>query len=133
MSTLQSLIYSKLSSDSDIISATEGHVFDEPPSGRLPELALQIGEETITTIFDSTGAVTLHEFEVSVIGREAGFAQLKMLIAPVCKALDLSPQRIGSAKLRRLNFLSSEAIRENGTESRRILMRFEALIDETSS
>jgi len=93
---LQEAIYAALQADVTLNTLVGNDVFDQLPVGKVPDLFVSLGPETVLDRSDKDGDGAEHRFVVSVIGDASGFAKVKAAAAAVSDGLvdaDLSLSR----------------------------------------
>lgn len=103
-------------------------VYDSPPPGSLPTTYVALGAEVVRDRSDVSGAGAEHDFTVSVITGEAGFASAKRVAGAVQAALDSAPLVLTRGTVRALYLLRARALRADKSGARRIDMTFRARI-----
>ncbi len=127
---LQAAVYGRLSGDAALSALIGGAIFDAAPPGVLPKLYLSLGPEVVRDRSDVTGAGAEHEFTVSVISDEAGFAGAKAVAAAVSDALADAELVLARGRLVGLWFLRAKAARVGTGERRRIDLIFRARVED---
>jgi hypothetical protein len=124
---LQAAVFATLTGDPVVAELSGGAIHDALPPGPLAPLYVLIGPEEARDASDKTGAGAVHEFTVTVVSAEAGFAAAKGLAAAVSDVLSDADLALTRGRLVALRFLRARARRVNG--GREIEMRFRARLD----
>ncbi|MEP2530662.1 DUF3168 domain-containing protein [Shimia sp.] len=128
--SLQSAIYQTLIGDVDLSALVQGAVYDEIPSGTLPETYVVLGSETTVDRSDANSFGAEHRFTVSVLTSAGGFVQAKRAASAVSDALHQSDLTMTRGRLVYLNFEKASARRDSTAGLRRIDLRFRARVEE---
>ncbi|MGR3468553.1 MAG: DUF3168 domain-containing protein [Shimia sp.] len=126
---LQAAVYERLSTDADVTALVGSAIYDAPPSGALPPLYVSLGGEEATDASDLLEAGARHDFTVSVLTDQSGFAQAKEVAAAVCDALLGAPLALTRGTLVGLWFVKAKAARSGQNDIRRIDLNFRARVD----
>lgn len=123
---LQVAIYEHLSTDPAIAAP----VYDAQPSGTVPPLYVALGPEQVSDVSDGSGAGTRHDFTVSVVTSQPGFAAAKTMAAHVSQALAAPDITLSSGHLTGIWFRKARAYRDMKSTARRVDLTFRARIDD---
>lgn len=126
---LQGAVYQQLQSDPELSVLVGDRVYDAVPKGRLPDLYVALGPESVQDASDKTGHGAWHEFAVSVISDDAGFQTAKEVSAAVCDALIDADLALDRGRLVALNFKRAVAQRERAGR-RRVDLIFRARVED---
>lgn len=126
---LQGAVYQQLQSDPGLSVLVGDRVYDAVPKGRLPDLYVALGPESVKDASDKTGHGAWHEFAVSVISDDAGFQTAKEVSAAVCDALIDADLALDRGRLVALNFKRAVAQRERAGR-RRVDLIFRARVED---
>ncbi len=127
-SALQSAVYQRLVSDSEVQSLVGGAIYDALPSGTLPSIYVSLGPEKVRDISDQLVSAAEHEFVVSVVTDQTGFSAAKAAAGAVCDALAGAQMTLSRGTLTALNFHRAEAVRSG--DQRRIDLKFKARVSD---
>ena len=105
-------------------------VFDELPSGSLPELYVTLGPETVRDRSGFDAPVARHDVTISVVSSGSGFRAVKAMAASVADTLDNARPVLERGSLVGLTFLRAKAVRTSGEAVRRIDLTFRALVED---
>lgn len=131
-SALQTAIFQRLSTDPSLNAILGDAIYDAVPAGTLPPLYVSLGAETVRDASDKTGAGALHEFVVSVVTENAGFASAKVAAAAVSDALLHAPPTLERGAIVTLDFYKAKAARVENGDLRQINLIFRARVaDDT--
>ena len=129
---LQGAVYDCLRRDPGVAAHVGDAVFDALPIAAPGGVYVSLGPEEVTDLSDSGGAVSRHDFVVSVLAGSdegAGFRAVKEAAVAVSAALEGAALATATGHLAGLWFLRARAKRvENGAE-RRVDLTFRALMD----
>ena len=128
---LQEAVFARLTADAALAAIVGDAIHDAVPPGRPPDLFVLIGDERVRDRSDMTGRGALHEFTVSVVTTEAGFAGAKRAAGAVCDALIDAPMTLSRGRLVGLHFARARARRTDRGARRRIDLRFAARVEDT--
>lgn len=124
---LQQAVFQHLLADTQVQALSGGHVYDAMPTGVVPDLYVALGPERVRDASDATGSGAAHDFEISVVTDQAGFAGAKALAAAISAALVDASLSLSAGTLVGLWFRSARARHQGG--QRRIDMAFRARIE----
>lgn len=127
---LQAAIYQHLKSDGPLGALIGRAIFDNAPSGTLPETYVSLGPEDVQDRSDKTGYGALHVVTVSVISTAAGFQTAKEVGAAISDALQGAALTLSRGTLCFINFERATARRVGTGETRRIDLRFVARVED---
>ena len=127
---LQAAIYEALKMDVALSSVVGTAVYDAVPSGNLPAIYVRLGSETVTDASDCTSAGALHQFTVSVITTNPGFAQAKLAAAAVSDVLSGGDLALSRGRLVYMRFERARASRVESAATRQIDLRFAARVQD---
>ena len=96
---LQQAVFLRLEADGALAGLVGGNIFDSAPQGTVPDLYLSIGPEDVRDRSDGTGGGAVHDFTVSVVTTETGFAAAKTAAAAVSDALVDAPMSLTRGRL----------------------------------
>lgn len=129
-SPLQAAIYDTLVNDAALTALVGTDIYDEVPSGAVPDLYVRLGSETVQDATDVTGAGAVHKVTVSVISTEPGFASAKDVAGAVSDALHLASMTLSRGILVSLLFEKATAARIDTVSARQIDMLFRARVQD---
>ncbi|SLN46136.1 hypothetical protein ROA7450_02260 [Roseovarius albus] len=127
---LQEAIYGYLSTDLNLAAMVGTAIYDEVPTGELPETYVTLGPEEVRGRCDSTGAGGWHRITVSVVTQAPGFHQAKQVAAAISDRLNEAELSLSRGHLTGLHFWRARARREDGGALRRIDLIFRARVDD---
>ncbi len=127
---LQSAIYTHLMADPTLTGLVGGAIYDNAPSGSLPETYVSLGPEDVRDKSDKTGYGALHMVTISVISEAAGFETAKLVGAAISDALQGASLSLSRGSLCFINFERASARRVGTGETRRIDLRFSARVED---
>ncbi len=126
---LQAAVYQKLLADAALGALVGGAVYDAVPPGTTTGTYVSLGPEDVLDASDKTGDGATHDFVISVITDEAGFALAKAVAAAVSDALVDADLVLSRGSLVGLWFLRAQARRVETAETRRIDLTFRARVE----
>ncbi len=129
---LQAAIYAALQGDTDLTALIGDAVYDAPLPGdpmALPETYVLLGEERVRDGSTKTSDGSVHDLSITVITRAEGFRQAKAVAAAVCTALEDADLTLRVGHLVALRFHSARANRNTSRIPRRIVLRFQAVLE----
>ncbi|MGZ9809873.1 DUF3168 domain-containing protein [Pseudoroseicyclus sp. H15] len=127
---LQQALYARLTGDAAVAALVGGDIFDALPPGEAPDLYLLIGPEAVRDRSSQTSRGALHEFTLSILARQPGFAGAKALAAAVCDALAGAPPAMARGRIVSLAFQRARAARIETEDRRRIDLIFRARLED---
>ncbi|MFK7834902.1 MAG: DUF3168 domain-containing protein [Sulfitobacter sp.] len=127
---LQAAVYDRLRNDPDLGAIVGGAVYDALPSGKLPQIYVRLGSETVTDASDCSGGGAVHRITVSVITSNPGFAQAKAAAAAISDALQDADLNLSRGRLVSLRFERARAVRVERAATRQIDLRFIARVQD---
>lgn len=128
---LQAAVYQSLSTDPAVVALVGSAVFDEVPTGKVPQTYVSLGPEEVRERSDADAAGALHLFTVSVISEASGFATAKAVAGAISDALTNSALSLARGRLVGLWFERASARRSGKAgRVRRIDLRFRARIED---
>ncbi len=127
---LQAAVYQCLAADTALDALVSGAIYDQLPSGTLPDAYVSLGPELARDRSDQTGHGANHDFSITVVTNGAGFQGAKEIAAAISDALDNPALVLGRGRLVSLNFLWAKASRQGTGALRRIDMRFRARVED---
>lgn len=127
---LQAAVFARLSGDPVVAGLVGDAVYDAAPPGVLPRLYVSLGPEVVRDRSDRSGAGAEHEFTVSVVSDDAGFASAKAVAGAVSDALVDAALVLSRGRLVGLWFLRAKAARVGTGERRRIDLTFRARVED---
>ena len=126
---LQAAVYQALVADAALSALVGGAIYDAVPPGTVTGTYVSLGPEDARDASDMTGAGARHDFVVSVISDEAGFARAKEVAAAISDALVGVELALSRGTLVALWFLRAQARRVEKAETRRIDLTFRARVE----
>ena len=127
---LQEAVFQRLETDPALTALVGTRIYDAAPPGQVPGLYVTLGPERVRDRSDATGGGALHDFSVSVVTDETGFADAKAASGAVSDALIDAPLALARGRLVSLNFLRAEARRVDRGARRRIDLTFRARVED---
>ena len=130
--SLQEAIYGTLVSDPALSALIGTAIYDAPPPGQpslLPETYVLLGEERVKDGSTKTSDGAVHDLAISVVTRAEGFRGAKAVASAVCAALDDADLALTVGHLVALRFRSARVDRNTTRAPRRILLRFQAVVE----
>lgn len=127
---LQAAVYSALVADSTLAGLVGTAIYDAVPSGTLPDVYVRLGSETVKDASDGSGAGALHQFTVSVITSNPGFAGAKDVAAAISDVLHNGDLTLSRGRLVSLAFERATASRIDTASARQIDLRFRARVQD---
>ncbi|SMX32160.1 DUF3168 domain-containing protein [Octadecabacter ascidiaceicola] len=127
---LQTAVYQALVADSVLAGLVGTDIYDALPTGTLPSLYVALGPELVKDMSDKTGNGAVHEFTVSVVTDNAGFATAKQAATAVSDVLVDAPLALSRGTLIALNFYRAKAVRVGTADERRIDLTFKAIVQD---
>ena len=126
---LQAAVYQALVADAALSALVGGAIYDAVPPGTVTGTYVSLGPEDARDASDMTGEGARHDFVVSVISDEAGFARAKEVAAAISDALVGVELALSRGTLVALWFLRAQARRVEKAETRRIDLTFRARVE----
>lgn len=126
---LQAAVYQRLIADAALQALVGDAVYDAVPPGTATGTYVSLGPEDVRDASDKTGDGAMHDFVVSVITDEAGFATAKAVAAAVSDALVDAQLVLARGALVALWFLRGQARRVEKGGTRRIDLTFRARVE----
>ena len=127
---LQAAVYSALVADATLTGLVGTAIYDAVPSGTLPDVYVRLGSETVKDASDGSGAGALHQFTVSVITSNPGFAGAKDVAAAISDVLHNGDLTLSRGRLVSLAFERATASRIDTASARQIDLRFRARVQD---
>lgn len=127
--SLQKAVFAALVADVELQSLTQGKIFDALPSGDLPDVSVQLGAEITKGFVDGSGAISRHDFVLSIVSKRDAFSQIKEIAARVSEVLHGTNLTLERGRLVGLNFVKANARKRRGARGRQLDLTFRALID----
>lgn len=127
---LQAAVYSALVADATLAGLVGTAIYDAVPSGTLPDVYVRLGSETVKDASDGSGAGALHQFTVSVITSNPGFAGAKDVAAAISDVLHNGDLTLSRGRLVSLAFERATASRIDTASARQIDLRFRARVQD---
>lgn len=129
---LQTAVYQTLTGAAQVASLVGTHIYDALPTGRLPDLYLTLGAESVVDRSDFGICGAEHRLTISVISKASGFAQAKALAAAVNDTLDQAQMSLSRGRLTFIRFERAQALRTgNSRQLRRIDLQFRARVEDS--
>ena len=129
-SALQASVYNALISSDEVSGLVSGAIYDALPAGVLPSMYVTLGPEKVVDFSDQTDHGARHEFTISVVSQNAGFASAKEVAGAVCDALVDADLSLARGRLISLNFRNAKAVRIDGGSARQIVLTFRAFVQD---
>jgi len=126
---LQAAVYQRLIADAALQALVGDAIYDAVPPGTATGTYVSLGPEDVRDASDKTGDGAMHDFVVSVVTDEAGFATAKAVAAAVSDALVDAPLVLARGALVALWFLRGQARRVEKGGTRRIDLTFRARVE----
>ncbi|WP_412554907.1 DUF3168 domain-containing protein [Shimia sp. MIT1388] len=130
---LQEAVYAALQADAALNPLVGNDIFDQLPDGKVPDLFVSLGPETVLDRSDKDGDGAEHRFVVSVIGEASGFAKVKAAAAAVSDGLVDADLSLNRGRLVFLRFDRAVAKRDGRKNMRRVDLRFVARVEDNHS
>ncbi|EAR51080.1 hypothetical protein OG2516_04259 [Oceanicola granulosus HTCC2516] len=127
---LQAAVFQALATDAALAAEVGTAIYDALPPGSLPPLYVTLGPEQAEDRSDVTATGALHEFTVSVVSHQAGFAAAKAAAAAISDALAGADLLLARGRLVWLAFHKARAARAGTGDTRRIDLRFRARVED---
>ena len=129
-SALQGAVYQALTADGPLGGLVGDAIYDALPSGRVPDLYVSLGPETVKDASDKSGHGAEHRFTVSVMSTAPGFATAKSVAAAICDVLVDADLALDRGRLVSLGFDRATARRIDDDNGRQIDLRFRARVED---
>ncbi|MDO5604287.1 MAG: DUF3168 domain-containing protein [Paracoccus sp. (in: a-proteobacteria)] len=129
---LQAAVYDCLCADVVLGDLVGDAIFDAAPVTQPAGVHVALGPEEVRAARDTGGAVSRHDFVVSVMaGHEAGagFAAVKQAAGAVSAALEQADLATDAGRVAGLWFLRARARRMENGVARRVDLTFRAVLD----
>lgn len=127
---LQQAVYAALTTDPELSALVGSAVFDALPAGEMPPLYVQLGAENVRDASDGTGAGAEHRFTLSVVSKDAGFADAKTVASLICDRLQDAELTLSRGRLISLRFERASARVVLSAQARQIDMQFRARVQD---
>lgn len=129
---LQAALFDKLIGDATLTDLVGTAIYDAPPPAEAGEAPthVTIGEESVRAAGTKTSAGAVHDLTVTVHSNAEGFDQAKRVAGAICDALVGAPLSLARGHLVALRFIWARAERGRPPESRRISLRFRAVVED---
>jgi hypothetical protein len=127
---LQAAVYGALTGDAALGALVGSDIYDAVPSGTLPAIYVQLGTEAVRDASDVSGAGAVHQFNVSVVTTNPGFASAKAAAGAVSDALHNAELALSRGVLISLRFERASVRRIDGAAARQIDLRFRARVQD---
>ena len=115
---LQAAVYGALTADAALAALVGSDIYDAVPSGALPPIYVRLGSEAV------------HQFTVSVITTNPGFASAKAVAGAVSDVLHDANLILSRGRLVSLQFDRATARRIDTASARQIDLRFRARVQD---
>jgi len=125
---LQAAVYQQLAASVPLQALVAGAIYDAVPPGTATGTYVSLGPEDVRDASDKTGDGATHDFVVSVVTDEAGFALAKEVAAAISDALVDAELALSRGRLVALWFLRAQARRVEKGKTRRIDLTFRARV-----
>ncbi len=130
---LQEAVYAALRADVTLNTLVGNDIFDQLPVGKVPDMFVSLGPETVLDRSDKDGEGAEHRFVVSVIGDVSGFAKVKAAAAAVSDVLSDADLSLSRGRLVYLRFDRAVAKRDGRKNLRRVDLRLVARVEVNHS
>ncbi len=127
---LQQAVFGELSGDVVLDALVGTDIFDAPPSGAVPALYIQVGEEDVRDRSSKTSTGAWHDFGVRIVSDTSGYASAKQVAAAVCDALIDADLTLVRGTLVGLSFRRARARRGKSPDKRQIVLTFRAIVED---
>lgn len=131
--SLQAALYARLRADAALADLVGASIFDGVPPGKLPSLYVSLGEERVLDRSDADDHGAWHEFEISIVTDDGGFAGAKAAAGAISDALLGPPLALERGEVVGLWFRQAQARRMRRSGTRRIDLRFRAQVYDTNN
>jgi len=128
---LQEAVFQRLEIDPALLDLVGARIYDSAPPGQVPGLYVTLGPERVRDRSDASAGGAVHDFTVSVVTDETGFAAAKAVSGAVSDALVGADLTLSRGRLVSLSFLRAQARRVDRGARRRIDLTFRARVDDT--
>ena len=125
---LQKAVYGALSGSVTLSDAVDGAIYDQVPSGQMPDVYVTLGPEKVLDRSDRTADGARHEFQVAVVSDQGGFSKTKSVGVIISDLLDGADLTLERGQLVDLRFVRAAAKRVS--DQRRIDLVFRARVDD---
>ena len=129
-SALQEAVYKAMSGDAALQGQLGDAIYDALPSGKLPDLYISLGPETVKDASDKTGHGAEHRFTISIMSTAPGFSTAKSVAASVCDVLVDAALPLNRGRLVSLGFDKATARRIDDGNGRQIDLRCRARVED---
>lgn len=127
---LQEAVFGALETDVSLNALVGNDIFDQLPVGKVPDLFVSIGPETVLDRSDKDVGGAEHRFVVSVIGDASGFSRVKAAAAAVSDVLIGLDASLSRGRLVYLRFDRAVVKRDGRKNLRRVDLRFVARVED---
>lgn len=127
---LQAAVYGALSGDAALAALVGSDIYDAVPSGTVPAIYVSLGNEAVRDASDVSGAGAVHQFNVSVITTNPGFASAKAVAGAVSDVLHNADLTLSRGRLVSLQFERASVRRIDTAAARQIDLRFRARVQD---
>ena len=127
---LQAAVFARMTGDTGLTDLVGTAIFDALPPGEVPGLYVALGPEKVRDASDATGQGAIHEFTISVVTDQSGFAVAKTAAAAVSDALLAGLPVLDRGRVLTLRFHKAAAARVGTGDTRRIDLIFRARLTD---
>jgi hypothetical protein len=130
---LQEAVFQRLRAHPGLTALVGAAIHDAPPhsaAGDPEGEYVTLGEELVRPFGSAERRGGTHDFTVLVHSGRDGFQRAKAIAGAVCDALIDAPLTLARGHLVALRFRQAQAARGRGPERRRIVLRFQAVIED---
>jgi hypothetical protein len=119
-----------LQADAALQALVGGAIYDAIPPATPPASYVLLGAEQVRERSDVTSRGAEHSLTISVVTNATGFLAAKEIAVRLCEVLDAPALVLTRGRLVGLWFERAEARRIEGDQTRRIDLRFRALVED---
>ena len=130
---LHNAIYTQLRRFRPLRALVGSAIFDEAPSGTIPQTYVAFGPEVATDRSDNAVDAAEHRFVVSVVSQSPGFATAKGAAVAISDALHNESLTLRRGRSVFVRFERATATREDAASLRRIDLVFRARVEDPDS
>ena len=127
---LQTALFAHLQADAALQALVGGAIYDAIPPATPPASYILLGAEQVRERSDVSCRGAEHSLTLSVVTNATGFLTAKEIAARLCDVLEAPALVLARGRLVGLWFERAEARRIEGDQTRRIDLRFRALVED---
>lgn len=127
-SPLRTAIYEKLTKDEKLSNMVGQAIYEAAPYGRLSNIYILFGNETVSNNSDITGQGAIHDFFINIHSTDNSFKKSQAIATHICAILPMQHMTLSTGTLVKLLFLNANMRRYEKSQRRRIDLQFRAFV-----